>query len=135
MRETLTSLEDSATRVAAAQVAGMIALWTQLYTFEDGVPEVMAWAAWVAVILALAVLGPLVTPRRLARFWAKLPLGNLLAYDEPAKEQKLIGELCATMQGQIIRLRRGMTLSIILGLIGLGLAAVAFVLEKAFYAP
>jgi hypothetical protein len=135
MRETLTSLEDGATRVAAAQTAGMIALWTQLSNFEDSAPEVIAWAAWVILILALTVLGPLVTPRRLARFWAKLPLGNVLAYDEPAKEQELIGELCATMQGQIIRLRRGMTLSIILGLTALGLAALAYVLEKAFYAP
>lgn len=135
MRETLTSLEDGATRVAAAQTAGVIALWTQLSNFEDGAPQVIAWTAWVILILALAVLGPLVTPRRLARFWAKLPLGNVLAYDEPAKEQKLIGELCATMQGQIIRLRRGMRLSIALGLTALGLAALAYVLEKAFYAP
>jgi hypothetical protein len=135
MRETLTSLEDGATRVAAAQTAGMIALWTQLGTFEDGAPEVMAWASWVTVILALAVLGPLVTPRRLARFWAKLPLGDVLSYDEPAKEETLIAELCATMQGQIVRLRRGMTLSIILGLTALGLTALAYVLEKAFYAP
>src|SRR5215204_5217780 len=27
------SLEDTATRVVAAQVAGLVALWTQLYTF------------------------------------------------------------------------------------------------------
>jgi hypothetical protein len=135
MRESLTSLEDGATRVAAAQTAGMIALWTQLYTFEDGAPEVLAWVAWVLVVLALAVLGPLVTPRRLARFWARLPLANLLAYDEPDKERALISELCATMQAQIIRLRRGMTLSIIFGLTALGFAALAYVLEKAFYAP
>jgi hypothetical protein len=50
----VSSLEDGATRVAAAQVAGLIALWTQLYTFEDGPPEVLAWAAWV---IALGVTG------------------------------------------------------------------------------
>jgi hypothetical protein len=134
-REMVSSLEDGATRVAAAQVAGLIALWTQLYTFEDGPPEVLAWAAWVIVIVAVSLLGPLITPRRLARFWAGLPLKSLLAYDEPVKEQELINELCETMQRQINRLRRGMTFSIALGLTGLTLAAVAFAVEKAFYAP
>lgn len=131
----MSSLEDGATRVAAAQVAGLIALWTQLDTFEDGPPEVLAWAAWVSIIVAVSLLGPLITPRRLARFWAGLPLKSLLAYDEPVKEQELITELCETMQRQINRLRRGMTFSIALGLTGLMLAAVAFAVEKAFYAP
>jgi hypothetical protein len=131
----VSSLEDGATRVAAAQVAGLIALWTQLYTFEDGPPEVLAWAAWVIIIVAVSLLGPLITPRRLARFWAGLPLKSLLAYDEPVKEQELINELCETMQSQINRLRRGMTFSIALGLTGLALAAVAFAAEKAFYGP
>ena len=36
------SIEDTATRVVAAQVAGLIALWTQLGNFEDGPPEVLA---------------------------------------------------------------------------------------------
>jgi hypothetical protein len=134
-REMVSSLEDGATRVAAAQVAGLIALWTQLYTFEDGPPEILAWIAWVIIVAGVSLLGPLITPRRLARFWATLPLKSLLAYDEPAKEQALIHELCETMQGQIRRLRRGMTLSIALGLIGLTLAAIAYVVEKAFYAP
>ena len=135
MRESLTSLEDGATRVAAAQTAGLIALWSQLHTFENGAPEVLAWIAWVLVILAVAVLGPLITPRRLARFWARLTLGNLLAYDEPDKERALISELCESMQGQITRLRRGMTLSIMLGLTALAVAALAYALEKGFYAP
>lgn len=134
-RAALTSLEDGATRVAAAQVAGLIALWTQLSNFENGPPEILAWAAWVIVIVAVSLLGPLITPRRLARFWAGLPLKSLLAYDEPAKEQELINELCETMQRQINRLRRGMSVSIALGLTGLALAAVAFAVEKAFYAP
>jgi hypothetical protein len=134
-RETLSSLEDGATRVAAAQVAGLIALWTQLYTFEGGPPEVIAWTAWALIVVSLSMLGPLVTPRRLARFWASLPIGNLLAYDQPAKEQELIDELCDTMQGQIHRLRRGMTLSIAIGLAALTLAALAYVIDKAFYPP
>jgi hypothetical protein len=134
-REMVSSLEDGATRIAAAQVAGVIALWTQLWTFEEGPPEVIAWVAWVTMIVAVSLLGPLVTPRRLARFWGSLPLSGLLAYDEPAKERAVLVEICETMQSQIRRLRRGMTVSIALGLSGLTLAAIAYVIEKAFYPP
>ena len=35
-------LEASASRVLAAGVAATIAIWSQLYTFEDGPPEVLA---------------------------------------------------------------------------------------------
>ena len=33
MRDSLTSLEEQATRVVAAQIAGLIAIWTQLGSF------------------------------------------------------------------------------------------------------
>jgi hypothetical protein len=87
------------------------------------------------VIVAVSLLVPLISPRRLGRVWGGLTLLCLLAIDEPVKEQELINELCETMQSQINRLRRGMTFSIALGLTGLALAAVAFAVEKAFYAP
>jgi hypothetical protein len=35
-------MEDRATRIVATQLAGLIALWTQLLTWEDGVPAVLA---------------------------------------------------------------------------------------------
>ena len=47
-------LEDGATRVAAAQVAGLIALWTQLSSFENGPPQVLAWIAWAIMVYGLA---------------------------------------------------------------------------------
>jgi hypothetical protein len=134
-RAALTSLEDGATRVAAAQVAGLIALWTQLSTFEDGPPQILAWTAWVILIIGVASLGPLVTPRRLAKFWKSLPVDDILAVDRLEKEERLIRDLYQTMQGQLNRLRRGMTVSIGLGLVALVIAAIAFVVEKTAYPP
>lgn len=134
-RAALTSLEDGATRIAAAQVAGLIALWTQLSNFENGPPEVLAWIAWVILIFGVGSLAPLVTPRRLARFWESLPVEDILAADEPEKEERLIRELCQTLQGQLNRLRRGMTVSVALGLVALTVTAIAYVIEKTAYAP
>jgi len=68
VQESVARLEDGATRVAAAQVAGFVALWTQLTTFERGPPRVLAWIAWAILLGALGSLAPVVTPRRLARF-------------------------------------------------------------------
>ena len=45
MRDSLTSLEEQATRVVAAQIAGLIAIWTQLGSFESGVPRSLIRAA------------------------------------------------------------------------------------------
>ena len=45
MRDSLTSLEEQATRVVAAQIAGLIAIWTQLGSFESGLPSALIWAA------------------------------------------------------------------------------------------
>ena len=134
-RAALTSLEDGATRVAAAQVAGLIALWTQLGTFEDGPPEILAWAAWGILVIGVASLAPIVTPRRLAKFWESLPVEDILAADEPEKEERLIRELCETMQSQLSRLRRGMAVSIALALVALVITAIAYVIEKTAYAP
>jgi hypothetical protein len=51
------SIEDTATRVVAAQVAGLIALWTQLGNFENGPPEVLAWTAWAILVGSILALG------------------------------------------------------------------------------
>jgi hypothetical protein len=133
MRDSLTSLEEQATRIAAGQIAGLVALWTQLYTFDPGVPRSMAWAAWAFLLLAIARLAPLVTPRRLARFWASLPVKSALQNSECIDrdaESKVIIDLTEAAERQMNRIRHGLTHSIALGCFGLGLAAVAYVIDK-----
>jgi hypothetical protein len=134
-REAIESLEDGATRIAAAQVAGLIALWTQLSNFESGPPEVLAWLAWALLICSVSLLAPVVTPRRLARFWERTLVKDILTVDSTVKEEQIIESLSATMEKHVRWVRRGMSVSVAIGLVALGLAALAFVLEKAFYAP
>ena len=54
LRDSLTSLEEQATRVLAAQIAGLIAIWTQLHTFDRGLARSLVWAAWGFALVAPA---------------------------------------------------------------------------------
>jgi hypothetical protein len=131
------SLEDTATRVVAAQIAGLIALWTQLYTFEEAIPRSLVWAAWGVLILSIGLLGMRITPRRLAVFWRRLDQGWGARCDEPLDEPEeaaIVDELTAALRTQRDRLQRGVRASTVLGLAGLALAALAYIVDKAFYA-
>lgn len=131
------SLEETATRVVAAQVAGLIALWTQLGEFENGPPEVLAWAAWTVLVVSIVGLGVVVTPRKVNRFWAALsdsaPASG--SQIDEAAELELVGTLADHLREQRARIQRLLQLSIALGVAALVVAGLAFVIEKAFYAP
>jgi hypothetical protein len=132
------SIEDTATRVVAAQVAGLIALWTQLGNFENGPPEVLAWTAWAILVGSILALGVVVTPRRVTRFWNRLATSSLLvtktALDEE-DELEMIADLSDALRAQRESLHRMLRLSIALGLVALAVAGLAYVVEKGFYAP
>jgi hypothetical protein len=128
------SLEDSATRILAAQIAGLIALWTQLYTFEEAVPRTLAWTAWVTLLASIAVLGTLVTPRRLSGFWEGIDAGAAVTQDD-APEREIIDGLSTTLRLHRDRLARALRRSIALGIVGLAVAALAYVVDKGLYAP
>jgi hypothetical protein len=134
-RESVASVEDGATRIAAAQVAGLIALWTQLSTFQSGPPKLLAWSAWGLLICSVSLLAPVVTPRRIARFWESALTTDILAIDSTEKEEEIIRELSATMERHMRWVRRGMSASVAVAVVALGAAALAYVLEKTFYAP
>jgi hypothetical protein len=131
------SLEDTGTRVVAAQIAGVIALWTQLYTFEESVPKTLAWLAWGALLASVSVLATRITPRRLSVFWRQLDLSGEIrrgSLDE-SDEVEIIEELSAALRSQRERLQRAVRTSVAIGILGLGLAALAYVVDKALYAP
>jgi hypothetical protein len=132
------SIEDTATRVVAAQVAGLIALWTQLANFENGPPEVLAWTAWAILVGSILALGVVVTPRRVTRFWNRLATSSLMvtkkALDE-TDELEMIADLSDALRAQRESLYRMLRLSIAFGLVALGVAGLAYVVEKGFYAP
>ena len=134
----VSSLEDTATRVVAAQIAGVIGLWTQLGTFESGPPEILAWSAWGILLVSIVLLATLVSPRRLAEFWTRLVTSDVLVRDEPlalSDEAELIDRLSSALCRQRDRLERRLRISVALGVAGLTVAALAYVVEKALFAP
>ena len=85
-RAALLSLEERATRLVPALVAGVVALWTQLGSFDPGAAEILAWIGWALLIVALLNLGLLVMPKRLAQFWDSLvPPEVVLAKPKPLR--------------------------------------------------
>jgi hypothetical protein len=131
------SLEDTATRVLAAQVAGLIALWTQLSTFEEAVPKALAWLAWATLIGSIGLLGMSITPRRLAAFWKRLDLSHGICAEslDESDEAKIIDDLSTALRAQRDRIQRAIRVSTALGLAGLGLVALAYVVDKGLYPP
>ena len=131
------SIEETATRIVAAQVAGLIALWTQLGEFENGPPEVLAWTAWAVLLVSIVGLGVVITPRRVNRFWTALSNSAPMSGPEvdEAAELELIGRLADHLREQRKRINGLLQLSIVLGVSALVVAGLAFIVEKAFYAP
>jgi hypothetical protein len=132
------SLEESASRVLAAQVAGLIALWTQLYPFENGPPEVMAWVALFIFVGSICVLGAFLRPRRLVRFWDRaLPdeLFGLKRSVTPEEEAGVLDHISSCMRRQRDTLELGIRVSVPLGILALCVIVVAYAIEKRWYAP
>jgi hypothetical protein len=134
LRASLLSLEERATRVVPAEVAGLVALWTQLDTFDSGAPRGLAWAAWGVLLLAILALAKVVMPSRLAKFWDSLvPPEVVLADAKPLRhhdEAAIARWLSAELHAQTDRLRRGFRLTVVLSGCALVLAAVAYVIDK-----
>lgn len=132
VQASVTSMEESATRIVAAQLAGLIALWTQLFTWEDGLPEVLAWSAWVALVGGILLLAPVVTPRRLARFWTSILPGAAAApaAPDPTAELAVVQGLLDDFMTQRGRMARGLRSSVRLGALALVLVVAAYALEQ-----
>jgi hypothetical protein len=129
------SLEDTATRVVAGQIAGLIAVWTQLYTFEEPLPRSLALAAWVLLIASITVLGIRITPKRLSRFWEHLDVGSQLCAEplDERDEVRILDDLTDALRAQRDRLQGAIRLSVALGLAGLGFVALGYVVDKLFF--
>jgi hypothetical protein len=134
LRASLVSLEERATRVVPAEIAALIALWTQLYAFEPGSSQILGWAAWAVLIVAILVVATLVMPSRLARFWDSLVPPEVVLADlrplRPEEEAAIAANLSASLHAQIDRLRHGLRLTVSLSACALVLAAVAYVIDK-----
>jgi hypothetical protein len=138
LQESLMALEETASRVLAAQVAGTIALWTQLHTFEEGPPKFMAWIALLLWVGSICFLGLFLRPRKVVRFWDRAIPDEVFSVKRPVtpeEEQSLIEHMSTTMRGQRDSLERGVQVSIPLGVLALGLVTVAYAVDKGWYPP
>jgi hypothetical protein len=128
----LASLETRAAIIMPAQVAALIALWTQFYTFEEDVPRAFVWTAWGALVLALVEAAWLITPDRLRR----TPLvGYGLDARTNASRAEIVQEISAIVQERVRRLSVGLRYSVGLTVVALGLVVLAYAVDKVFYAP
>ena len=120
-------------RVAAAQIVGLIALWTQLYTFNEVVPAILAWMALLLLVVSVLYLARLVTPRRLASFWESVPTPDALTGDGEMsieEEAEIVRRLTVSMRRQMEHLRHGLRRGITIALVALGVALLGYVIEK-----
>ena len=108
-------------------MAALIALWTQLYTFEEKLPRTLVWIAWSALILALAGAAWLITPGRMHR-------ASIVHYGPRARPgadgEEIVRELCTIVQERIRLLHVGLRISIGLTLFALALLVLAYALDK-----
>jgi hypothetical protein len=99
----------------------VIALWTQLGTFEEGVPKAFAWLAWAALLVSIGILAVRITPRRLSDFWRHLDLSTAAATQalDEGEEEKIIDELSNAFRSQRDGLQRAVRTSVLIGLTAL----------------
>jgi hypothetical protein len=134
-RENVRTLEDAATRIGASQLVGLIALWTQLYTFNETVPAVLAWAALATLILSVLFLATVIMPRQLAKFWDSLCTRDVLSEERSLAfedERDLVRDLRASLDAQTRRLRRGIRVSIALASVALLAVVAGYAIEKKY---
>ena len=125
----LASLETRAAILIPAQVAALIALWTQFYTFEETLLHVLVWIAWTALILALVGAAWLITPGRVHRTSV---VGHGLQARPDADREEIVREVCAIVQERVRLLHVGLRVSVGLTIVALGLVIVAYALDKIF---
>lgn len=128
----LASLETRAAILIPAQVAGLIALWSQFGTFEETVVHTLAWIAWAFLALALFGAGRLVTPERL-RPGALVGYGLTGGHSD--EREAILAEVCELVQRRVRLLHTGLRASVSLTLIAFAIVVLAYGIDKAFLAP
>jgi hypothetical protein len=124
------SMETRAAIIVPAQLAGAIALWTQLYTFEETIPRTLAWIAWAALIVGLLLAAWITTPGRMRR---DSVIGHGLGARLSTNREALVGEICGILHARVRVLNVGMRVSIGISMLALALVVLAYALDKIFY--
>jgi hypothetical protein len=124
------SLETRAAIIVPTQLAGAIALWTQLYTFEETIPHALAWAAWSLLIVGLIVAAWITTPGRIRR---DSVVGYGLEARATTNREELVGEVRGILHARVRVLHLGMRISVGISLLALALVVLAYAIDKTYY--
>ena len=124
------SMETRAAIIVPALLAGAIALWTQLYTFEETVPHALAWMAWAALIIGLIVAAWITTPGPIHR---DSVIGRGLESRSRTNGEPLVREICGILHARVRVLNVGMRVSIGISILALALVVLAYALDKTYY--
>ena len=124
------SMETRAAIIVPAQLAGAIALWTQLYTFEETVPRTLAWIAWAALVVGLVAAAWVTTPGRIRK---ESVIGYGLQARRGIDREAVVGEIGEVLHARVRVLHVGLRLSVGISMLALALVVLAYALDKAFY--
>jgi hypothetical protein len=124
------SMETRAAIIVPTQLAGAIALWTQLYTFEETIPHALAWAAWSLLIVGLIVAAWITTPGRIRK---DSVVGHGLNCRPTTSREALVNEICEILHARVRILHLGMRISVGISILALTLVVLAYALDKTYY--
>ena len=116
--------------ILPAQLVGAIALWTQLYTFEEIIPRTLAWVAWAALIVGVIVAAWITTPRRIRR---ESVIGYGLKARPSTNPKALVDEICGMLHARVRVLHVGMRASVGISMLALALIVLAYAIDKTLY--
>jgi hypothetical protein len=131
LQSTLALLDSRAMSLTALLLASLVGLWTQLHAFPALVPSILAWSAWIVLVVALLVMARVMLPHRLVRL-ADSVLGSSSAPCRfgPEEEERVIARTSMAIRGEIEWLRKHLFIAVILGVAALLEVVMAYVVQK-----
>jgi hypothetical protein len=128
----ISTLETRVSVIAAGELGGLVALWTQLSSFHGGA-RALGWIAWAVLVLSIVLLAEMLAPRGLGRFATPVLPEDVLDPANPldaAGERRLVAVIGASLAEHTIRVGRRLQVSVLLSIVALAFTTIAYVVEK-----
>ena len=131
LQSTLALLDSRAMNLTALLLASLVGLWTQLHGFPMTVPAVMAWSAWIVLVVALLVMSRVMLPHRLVNLGDSfLGSTNAPCRFGPEEEAEVLAGTSRAVRDEIEWVRRHILIAVVLAVAALLEVVVAYVVQK-----